>query len=49
VLTAWAAGKFGADLMAAFVKKSGIGDKVKTRRLIIRAIPPRRAAVWKKT
>jgi acetyl-CoA decarbonylase/synthase complex subunit gamma len=35
VLTAWAAGKFGADLMAAFVKKSGIGDKVKTRRLII--------------
>jgi acetyl-CoA decarbonylase/synthase, CODH/ACS complex subunit gamma len=35
VLTAWAAGKFGADLMAAFVKKSGIGDKVKTRKLII--------------
>ena len=35
VLTAWAAGKFGADLMAAFVKKSGIGDKVKTHRLVI--------------
>ena len=35
VLTAWAAGKFGADLMAAFVKKSGIGDKVKNHRLII--------------
>jgi acetyl-CoA decarbonylase/synthase complex subunit gamma len=35
VLTAWAAGKFGADLMAAFVKKSGIGDKVRNHRLII--------------
>jgi acetyl-CoA decarbonylase/synthase complex subunit gamma len=35
VLTAWAAGKFGADLMAAFVKKSGIGDKVKNHKLII--------------
>jgi acetyl-CoA decarbonylase/synthase complex subunit gamma len=35
VLTAWAAGKFGADLMASFVKKSGIGDKVKNHRLII--------------
>ena len=35
VLTAWAAGKFGADLMAAFVRKSGIGDKVRNHRLII--------------
>ena len=35
VLTAWAAGKFSADLMAAFVKKSGIGDKVRNHRLII--------------
>ena len=35
VLTAWAAGKFGADLMSAFVKKSGIGDKVRNHRLII--------------
>jgi acetyl-CoA decarbonylase/synthase complex subunit gamma len=35
VLTAWAAGKFGADLMAAFVKKSGIADKVRNHRLII--------------
>jgi len=35
VLTAWAAGKFGADLIAAFVKKSGIGDKVKHHELII--------------
>ncbi|MEW6429708.1 MAG: acetyl-CoA decarbonylase/synthase complex subunit gamma [Thermodesulfobacteriota bacterium] len=35
VLTAWAAGKFGADLIAGFIKKSGIMDKVKHRELII--------------
>jgi acetyl-CoA decarbonylase/synthase complex subunit gamma len=35
VLTAWAAGKFGADLIAQFVNKSGIKDKVKHRELII--------------
>lgn len=35
VLTAWAAGKFGADLIAAFVNKCGITDKVKHRELII--------------
>ncbi len=35
VLTAWAAGKFSADLIAQFVKKSGIEDKVKHRSLII--------------
>ncbi len=35
VLTAWAAGKFGADLIAMFVNKSGILDKVKHRELII--------------
>ena len=35
VMTAWAAGKFGADTIAPMVKKSGIGDKVKHRRLII--------------
>jgi acetyl-CoA decarbonylase/synthase complex subunit gamma len=35
VLTAWAAGKFGADLMATFVKKSGITDKLHSHRLII--------------
>jgi acetyl-CoA decarbonylase/synthase complex subunit gamma len=35
VLTAWAAGKFGADLIGQFVKKSGIEDKVKHRTLII--------------
>ena len=35
VLTAWAAGKFVADLMSAFVKKSGIESKIKHRKLII--------------
>jgi len=35
VLTAWAAGKFVADTIAPFVKKSGIMDKVKHRKLII--------------
>jgi acetyl-CoA decarbonylase/synthase complex subunit gamma len=35
VMTAWAAGKFVADLIAPFVKKSGIEDKVKHRKLII--------------
>nr|MBF0222258.1 acetyl-CoA decarbonylase/synthase complex subunit gamma [Desulfobulbaceae bacterium] len=35
VLTAWAAGKFGADLIAQFIKKNGIEGKVKHRELII--------------
>lgn len=35
VLTAWAAGKFSADLIAQFVKKCGIEEKVKHRSLII--------------
>jgi len=35
VMTAWAAGKFGADAIAPFVKKCGIADKVKHRKLII--------------
>ncbi len=35
VLTAWAAGKFGADTIAEFVKKSGIAEKVKHRKLVI--------------
>ena len=35
VMTAWAAGKFVADAIAPFVKKSGIADKVKQRKLII--------------
>ena len=35
VLTAWAAGKFVADAIGAFVKKCGIADKVKHRSLVI--------------
>ncbi len=35
VMTAWAAGKFVADAIAPFVKKSGIEDKVTHRKLII--------------
>jgi len=35
VLTAWAAGKFVADIIAPYVKKCGIADKVKHKKLII--------------
>ncbi len=35
VLTAWAAGKFGADTIAPFIKKSGIEDRIKHRKLVI--------------
>lgn len=35
VMTAWAAGKFVADTIGAFVKKSGITDKISHRKLII--------------
>jgi len=35
VMTAWAAGKFSADIIAPFVKKCGIGDKAKHRKLVI--------------
>ena len=35
VMTAWAAGKFGGDDVGAFVKKSGIMDKVKHTEVII--------------
>ena len=35
VLTAWAAGKFVPELIAQFIKKSGIGDKVKKKEIII--------------
>jgi len=35
VMTAWAAGTFVSDNIAAFVKKCGIMDKVKHRKLII--------------
>jgi len=35
VLTAWAAGKFVGDAMGIFIKKSGIADKIKHRKIII--------------
>ncbi len=35
VLTGWAAGKFSGDSLGPFIKKSGIEDKVKHRRLVI--------------
>jgi acetyl-CoA decarbonylase/synthase complex subunit gamma len=35
VMTSWAAGKFGADTIAPFIKKCGITDRVKHRKLII--------------
>jgi len=35
VLTAWAAGKFSGDSVGAFIKKCGIEDKVKHRKIII--------------
>ncbi len=35
VLTGWAAGKFSGDSIGPFVKKSGIEDMVKHRRLVI--------------
>ena len=35
VMTAWAAGKFGADNIAGFIKKSGIAEKVRHRKIII--------------
>ena len=35
VMTAWAAGKFAGDVVGSFVKKSGIADKVKHRKIII--------------
>ena len=35
VLTAWAAGKFSGDSVGTFIKKCGIEDKVKHRKLII--------------
>jgi acetyl-CoA decarbonylase/synthase complex subunit gamma len=35
VMTAWAAGKFAADAIAIFMKRSGIFDKVKHHKLVI--------------
>jgi acetyl-CoA decarbonylase/synthase complex subunit gamma len=41
VLTGWAAGKFTGDSVAAFIKKSGLEQKVKTRTLLIPGIVAR--------
>jgi acetyl-CoA decarbonylase/synthase complex subunit gamma len=35
VLTAWAAGKFGGEKIAKFIKDIQLGDQVKTRKLVI--------------
>ncbi len=35
VLTAWAAGKFSGDSVGAFIKKCGVAERVKHRKLII--------------
>jgi acetyl-CoA decarbonylase/synthase, CODH/ACS complex subunit gamma len=35
VMTAWAAGKFVADTVGPFIKKSGIADKINEKKLII--------------
>jgi acetyl-CoA decarbonylase/synthase complex subunit gamma len=35
VMTAWAAGKFSGDMVAAFVKKTGIAEKVAHKKIII--------------
>ncbi|MCX8022894.1 MAG: acetyl-CoA decarbonylase/synthase complex subunit gamma [Syntrophorhabdaceae bacterium] len=35
VMTAWAAGKFVGDVVGPFIKKSGITDKIKHRKVII--------------
>ncbi len=35
VMTAWAAGKFAGDEVGVFVKKSGIADKIKHKKIII--------------
>ena len=35
VLTAWAAGKFGGDKIGAWVKESGLPEKIKSRKIVI--------------
>ncbi|HVO83291.1 MAG TPA: acetyl-CoA decarbonylase/synthase complex subunit gamma [Syntrophobacteria bacterium] len=35
VMTAWAAGKFSGESVGAFIRKCGIGDKVKHKNLVI--------------
>ena len=41
VLTGWAAGKFNGDNVGPFVKKSGVEDKTKCRKLIIPGLTAR--------
>ncbi len=43
VLTSWAAGKFSADTISAFIKEQGIEEKIKSRQLVI----PGKVAVLK--
>ena len=35
VMTAWAAGKFSGDVVGMFVKKCGIADKIKQKKIVI--------------
>lgn len=35
VLTAWAAGKFGGDKIGAFVKESGLQERISSRKIVI--------------
>jgi acetyl-CoA decarbonylase/synthase complex subunit gamma len=35
VMTAWAAGKFSGESVGSFIRKCGIGDKVKHKNLVI--------------
>ncbi len=35
VMTAWAAGKFVGDLVGSFVKRSGVAERIKHRKLVI--------------
>lgn len=35
VLTGWAAGKFTGDSVGPFIKKCGVGDKVKNKKLVL--------------
>jgi len=41
VLTAWAAGKFGGDTVGAMVKKSGIENKIKNKKIVLPGIVAR--------
>lgn len=41
VLAAWATGKFSGDTAGQFIKKTGVGDKVKNKRVIIPGLAAR--------